>query len=58
MSDTPRPDNTGKSIGEGLERSPDGTYNKSQVGMQENAQKEADNPKEKQAEAERISRLF
>jgi hypothetical protein len=40
MSDH-RPDNTGKSIGEGPERNPDGTYNKSGVGPREQAQKEA-----------------
>jgi len=56
MSDTPRPDNDGRSRGEGPERNPDGTYNKSQVGQREQADKEAGNPKEKQAEQERISR--
>ena len=43
-------------VGEGPERHPDGTYNKSQVGQRENAQKEAGNPKEKRAEQERIAR--
>ncbi len=51
-----RPDNTGRSPGEGPERNPDGSYNKSGIAQQEQAQKDAGNPKEKQAEAERISR--
>jgi hypothetical protein len=56
MSDAPKRDNDGRSIGEGPERNPDGTYNKSGIAQREQAQKEAGNPKEKQAEAERISR--
>jgi hypothetical protein len=51
-----RPDNTGRSIGEGLERNTAGSYTKSGIARQEQAQKESGNPKEKQAEAERISR--
>jgi hypothetical protein len=51
-----RPDNTGRSIGEGAERNADGSYTKSGIAQQEQAQKEAGNPKEKQAEAERINR--
>jgi hypothetical protein len=34
----------------------DGSYNKSGIAQREQAQKEAGNPKEKQAETERISR--
>ena len=56
MSDTPRPDNAGQSIGEGPERNPDGSLNKSPVGQREQAQKEAGNPAERQTEAERINR--
>jgi hypothetical protein len=56
MGDTPRPDNDGRSPGEGPERAPDGTYNSSGIARQEQAQKAAGNPKEKQAEAERINR--
>ena len=56
MSDTPRPDNDGKSPGEGPERAPDGTYHKSGVAQREQADKAAGNPAERQAEAERISR--
>jgi hypothetical protein len=56
MSDTPRPDNDGRSPGEGPERNPDGTYRKSGIAQQEQADKAAGNPKEKQAEAERIAR--
>jgi hypothetical protein len=51
-----RPDNTGRSIGEGPERNADGSYTKSGIAQQEQAQKDAGNPKEKQAEAERINR--
>jgi hypothetical protein len=50
------PDNDGRSPGEGPERNPDGTYRKSGIAQREQAQKAAGNPKEKQAEAERISR--
>ena len=56
MSDTPRPDNDGRSPGEGPERTPDGSYTASGIARQEQADKAAGNPKEKQAEAERISR--
>jgi hypothetical protein len=56
MSDTPRPDNDGRSPGEGPERAPDGSYNKSGIAQQEQAQKEQGNPAERQAEQERISR--
>jgi hypothetical protein len=56
MSDTPRPDNDGRSPGEGPERAPDGSYHKSGIAQQEQADKAAGNPKEQQAEAERISR--
>ena len=66
MSDTPRPDNDGRPVlrslgeggspGEGPERAPDGTYNKSGIVQQEQAGKAAGNPAERQAEAERISR--
>ena len=56
MSDTPRPDNDGRSPGEGPERAPDGSYHKSGTAQQEQADKAAGNPKEQQAEAERISR--
>jgi hypothetical protein len=51
-----RPDNTGRSIGEGPERNADGSYTKSGIAQQEQAQKAEGNPKEKQAEAERINR--
>jgi hypothetical protein len=51
-----RPDNTGRSIGEGPERNPDGSYNKSGIAQKEQAQKDAGNPQEKQAEAERNNR--
>jgi hypothetical protein len=51
MSDRPRPDNTGESIGEGNH----GPDYKSPLGRRENADKAAGNPKENQAEAERIS---
>lgn len=54
--DRPRPNDDGRTIGEGPERHPDGSYNKSGVGRREQAQKEAGNPKERQAEAERIAR--
>jgi hypothetical protein len=37
LSDTPRPDNDGRSRGEGPERAPDGTYNKSGIAQQEQA---------------------
>lgn len=56
MSDTPRPDNDGRSPGEGPERAPDGSYHKSGLAQQEQADKAAGNPAERQAEAERISR--
>jgi hypothetical protein len=46
----------GRSPGEGPERNPDGTYNKSQVGQRENSQKEQGNPAERQKEQERINR--
>jgi hypothetical protein len=46
----------GKSPGEGPERLPDGSYNKSQVGRRENSQKEAGNPAEQRKEQERINR--
>lgn len=49
-------DNDGKSPGEGPERNPDGTYNKSQVGQREEAQKRGGNPTADRAEAERINR--
>jgi hypothetical protein len=50
------PDNDGRSVGEGLERNPDGTYRKSGIAQREQGQKESGNPKERQAEAEHISR--
>lgn len=56
MSEGIKRDNDGRSIGEGPERNPDGTYRKSGIAQREQAQKEAGNPKEKQAEAERINR--
>lgn len=56
MSDRTPPDNDGRSIGEGPERHPDGTYTKSGIAQKEQADKAAGNPKEKQAEAERIAR--
>jgi hypothetical protein len=56
MSDTPRPDNDGRSPGEGPERAPDGSYHKSGIAQQEQADKAAGNPKDRQAEAERIAR--
>jgi hypothetical protein len=46
----------GRSIGEGPERNPDGTYNKSEIGMREQAQKLQGNPDEKQIQQERIAR--
>ena len=55
MSDTPRPDNDGRSPGEGPERAPDGTYHKSGIAHREQADKAAGNP-DRQGEAERISR--
>jgi len=55
MSDTPRPDNDGRSPGEGPERAPDGSYHKSGIAQQEHADKAAGNPKEQQAEARKRS---
>jgi hypothetical protein len=49
-------DNDSKSPGEGPERNPDGTYNKSQVGQREEQQKRGGNPTDDPAEAERINR--
>ena len=56
MSDTPRPDNDGRSPGEGPERNPDGTYRKSGIAQREQAQKEAGNPAGNRKEQERIAR--
>ena len=49
-------DNDGRSPGEGPERGPDGTYNKSGIAQQEQADKAAGNPAERRTEAERINR--
>jgi hypothetical protein len=46
----------GKSPGEGPERNPDGTYNKSQVGQREEQQKQGGNPTDDRARQERINR--
>jgi hypothetical protein len=54
--DTPRPDNDGRSPGEGPECNPDGTLRNSGIAQREQAQKAAGNPKEKQVDAERIAR--
>ena len=56
MSDTPRPDNDGRSPGEGPERAPDGSYHKSGIAQREQADKAAGNPAERRTEAERINR--
>jgi hypothetical protein len=46
----------GKSPGEGPERLPDCSYNKSEVGQRENSQKQQGNPDEIRKEQERINR--
>jgi hypothetical protein len=46
----------GQSPGEGPERNPDGTYNKSQVSQVEQQQKQGGNPADDRARQERINR--